>query len=109
MKKVRKRNFLQIVIICKMEKHGWTWLLWMLLFPLFIIGVKTQISNYNQYTEFNEDENVNDNVVLPSLRGDETLYRDADVKKTVEYLNKKNAKGMVIYSAADCIERQASI
>lgn len=55
---------------------------------------------YNQYR--NEKGEVD--VVLPSLRGDIDIYRDTDVKKSIDYLKKNQARGYVVYSATEALK-----
>ena len=54
---------------------------------------------YNQYA--GDEDNY---VILPSLRGDIEVYRESDVKKSIDYLKKKNVKGILVYSASDAFK-----
>lgn len=71
--------------------------------PRLHVRSKSFNSLYNMYA----DACIENDYVLASVKGDVDLYRDSDVKKSLEYLEKKENRGAVIYSATDALKGKA--
>lgn len=61
---------------------------------------KSFSSLYNLYAQSTELSEY----VLASLKGDVDLYRESDVKKAIDYLQKKENKGALVYSATEALK-----
>ncbi|RKY55759.1 MAG: hypothetical protein DRP93_02750, partial [Candidatus Neomarinimicrobiota bacterium] len=70
------------------------------LVPKIHVRNKSFSSLFNMYYQTSELRDY----IIPSLRGDEEIYRGNDLKKELEYAVKQGAKGIVVCSAEDALK-----
>ncbi len=70
------------------------------LIPQIHVRSKSFNSLFNMYYQATELRDY----IIPSLRGDEEIYRDSDIKKQYDYILKQGAKGSLVYSAEDALK-----